>query len=168
MLKTKFDYDYTFGDFVTQYNLLKSFGKDEILLYESVKVGELALVIWSLKDKNKYAYDMLVVACAFGHLEVVKYLMKNGSDIHSGNNEALIVASEYGYVEIVKYLIKNGADIHAQREYALRTASEYGYLEVVKFLVENGADIHAENNYALRKASFKHYSDIVKYLKSKM
>ena len=48
-----------------------------------------------------------------------------------------------GRVNIVKYLVDNGANIHADDDCALREAAVNGYLEVVKYLVEKGANIHA-------------------------
>ncbi|AQN68735.1 ankyrin repeat protein [Saudi moumouvirus] len=49
-------------------------------------------------------------ACFRGHLDVVKYLIKNGADVHANNDRALELASECDYKKIVKYLIKNGAN----------------------------------------------------------
>ena len=44
------------------------------------------------------------------------------------------IASKYGHLEVVKYLVSNGANIHAQNDWALILASENGHLEVVKYL----------------------------------
>jgi hypothetical protein len=171
LMKENFDYVYTFGDFQKQYNLLKKYKNKNNLLLFSSKVGELALVIWSLKsganihDGNDYA---LRFASENGHLETVKYLVEAGADIHAENDYALRWASRKGHLETVKYLVNAGADIHAFNDAALRWASKNGRLEMVKYLVESGADIHADNDYALRSASENGRLDIVNYLKSKM
>ena len=81
-------------------------------------------------------------------------------------DNALIEASSGGHLDIVKYLVENGADIHAENDYALIWASNYGHLEVVKYLVENGANIHAENDEALRTARWNEDLEVVKYLES--
>jgi hypothetical protein len=101
LMKEKFDYDYTFGDFVTQYNLLKKYNsKDKNnLLMKSSKVGELALVIWSLK---------------------------NGADIHIEDDYALRYASYGGHLETVKFLVESGADIHVYNDLPLGLASKKG------------------------------------------
>jgi len=99
-----------------------------------------------------------------GKLEIVKYLVENGANIHAKNDQALRNASYYGDLEIVKYLVKNGADIHVRNDEALRNACYKGQLEVVKYLVKNGADIHVRNDQALRWASYYGYFEIVKYL----
>jgi hypothetical protein len=139
-MKERFSYEYTFGNFVKHYNLLKDYNRNKNkndLLIESVKNKELPLVIWSLKK---------------------------GADINYQNTYALVTASENGYLEIVKYLVENGAKIHANNDEALRWASEKGYLEIVKYLVENGAKIHANNDEALRWASEKGHVKVVEYL----
>ena len=43
-------------------------------------------------------------------------------------------ASEYGRLDIVKYLVEQGADIHADDDYALRYAVTYDHLEIVDYL----------------------------------
>jgi len=63
-------------------------------------------------------------------------------------NDALLIASKNGHLDIVKYLIKNGADIHTEDDFALILAKEFGYLNVVEYLIENGANVNANNNQA--------------------
>ena len=143
LMKEKFDYEYTFGNFVTQYNLLKKYLKMknyEYLLVKSSKKGELNLVIWCL---NK------------------------GADIHFNYEGALRLASRNGHLETVKYLVENGANIHAYNDVALRLASAKGQLETVKYLVDSGADIHVFNNTPLRYAIESGNSELENYLRSK-
>ena len=89
----------------------------------------------------------------YGHLEVVKYLVSQGADIHANNERALRRACEEGHLDVVKYLVEQGANIHADNEYALHWASRKGHLEVVKYLVSQGADVHARDELALQCAS---------------
>ena len=69
------------------------------------------------KDKNKYKTltpkqlnEVFIDSCAYGYLEVVKYLLtspdlKEHADIHADNDEGFIWACVNGYLELVKYLI---------------------------------------------------------------
>ena len=75
-------------------------------------------------------------------------------------------ASIYGHLDIVKYLVEHGSNIHANNDYALRWASYNGYLDVVKYLVEHGANIHAKNDEALRDADERNHFNVFNYLKS--
>ena len=167
LMKEKFDYVYSFGNFVTQYNLLKNYKNNE-LLSNSAKIGELALVVCSLKngaDIHALNDEALRWASKNGKLEVVKYLIEQGADIHALNDYALIWASYNGHLEVVKYLVEQGADIHTLNDFALKHASKNGHLEVVKYLVKQGADIHAQNDAALKYASLYEHLEVVKYLK---
>jgi len=111
---------------------------------------------------------LLKQASTRGYLNVIKYLVENGVDIHVENDCALRYSAQNGHLEIVKYLIKNGADIHAQNDYSLRYSAENGYFQIVKSLVENGADIHVKNKFALRASSMYGYLDIVNYLENQL
>ena len=106
-----------------------------------------------------------IYACRKGQIDQVKYLVKQGADIHANNNEALRLASKYGKYDVVKYLVENGA---ANNDKALRLASKYGHIHIVKYLVEQGAvDIHARDK-ALRLAGEYGHIHIVKYLLSSL
>ena len=99
-----------------------------------------------------------------GNIELVKYFLDNGADVHSSNDYAVRTASQKGYLEIVKYLVENGANIHADNDRAFLSAIQHGHFEVVKYLVEKGANIHANNDDAVRLAiQYKNF-EIVKYL----
>ena len=70
-----------------------------------------------------------------GRLDQVIIALKNGANIHAGNDDALIYASWNGHLEVVKYLVGAGANIHAGNDDALKSASRNGHLEVVNYLV---------------------------------
>ena len=69
------------------------------------------------KDKNKYKTltqkqlnKVFIDSCAYGHLEIVKYLLtsadlKEHADIHADNDYGFRLACANGQLEIVKYLI---------------------------------------------------------------
>ena len=79
-------------------------------------------------------------------------------------NIALHRASSGGNLDIVKYLIGLGANIHSYSESALGTSAYHGHLDVVKYLVDHGADIHVDDKYPLRWSVFMEKPDVTKYL----
>ena len=171
LMKKQFGYVYTFGNFDKQYEILVKYKKFNAVLLESAIKGELALVIWELKNgfDIHYGDDLaLRLASDNNHLKVVKYLVESGANIHAENDYALRFASRDGNLEVVKYLLEHGANIHAKDDYALRMASEKGHLEVVKCLIEHGANIYSNYDYALRWASRNGHLDVVNYLESKI
>ncbi len=136
--------------------------------------GRLDHVIISLmghgaNTNNDYA---LRLASQGGHLDIVKYLINAGADIHGNDDFALRWASNNGHLEVVKYLVElkpDGAKIHAFDDYALRYSSRNGHLDIVKYLVElkpDGANIHANDDGALGWASINGHLEIVRYLKN--
>jgi len=100
-------------------------------------------------------------ACKNGNMEKVKELLSDG-EVDLDNS--LCYVSEKGHLEVVKYLISMGADVHTRNDYPLGLASMNGHLEVVKYLISMKAYVHAENDFALRWASYNGRLDIVKYL----
>lgn len=109
-------------------------------------------------DTREYCIKNFLVPYAdishFGHLEVVKYLISKGADIHAKvdnkinslheGEATLMLAASSGQLEIVKYLIAQGANVNNQSKYyatALKSAAGTGQLEVVKYLISKGANI---------------------------
>ncbi|AVL95221.1 ankyrin repeat protein [Moumouvirus australiensis] len=97
-------------------------------------------------------------------LEMVKFLVNFGANIHTKGDEPLNQASKYGEPDIVQYLVDVGANINADKDKALISACSGNHLNVVKYLVKNGANINADNDKALMTACYKNNLDIIKYL----
>jgi hypothetical protein len=142
ILKEQFDYSYVSGN------------------------PELQLKIF--KESKGNFNELLIEASYYGSLELVKYALGKGANIHASNDLALRWASQSGHLEVVKYLVERGADIHLFNDEALTWASSNGQLEVVKYLVEQGADIHAKDDEALKWASRNGHLEVVKYLNEQM
>jgi ankyrin repeat protein len=90
-----------------------------------------------INEKDK----LMCCVSRYGHLQVVKYLVSQGANVHAYANYAVRLASENGHLKVVKYLVSQETDIQANNNQAVRWASEYGHLEVVKFLVSQGAEL---------------------------
>ena len=88
-------------------------------------------------------YTPLIKASEFGHIGVVKLLLKYNADVNIqaiDGRTALIVASALGHFEIVKELVKYGADIHIKIKEtnlnAYTIAKLHGHKKIVKFLTK--------------------------------
>jgi hypothetical protein len=105
-----------------------------MLMVKNIRTPTIKLNIHA-NDEEGFRY-----ACQNGHLEVVKYLMKQEDkpNIHAYNEGGFRWACFYGHLEVVKYLMSldNKPNIHANNEFGFQLACHNGHLEVVKYLVE--------------------------------
>jgi uncharacterized protein len=127
----------------------------------------------NVQDDN--GHTPLMLACAHGHLEVVKYLLLKGADSSLqnklGDKTALLISVHKNYTEIVDALLVNGADINQSNirgdTAALVTAYE-GNLPLMKYLQYYGANMNHRTTtngyYVLHLASFQGHSHIINYL----
>ena len=137
------------------------------LVYEVEPVGEIYEERGYYQKYKAPALNMKLLGDKW-NLDIIKYLVENGANIHTEKNYLLKAAAENGYLEIVKFLVEKGANIHAGDDYVLKSAAYNGHLEMVKYFVEKGANIHAHNDEALKWAAEKGHLEVVKYLNSKI
>jgi len=138
--------------------LVRKFHEDEIL--EQTRKNNLDLVIIFFKvGKKKIIDEVLIEACRWGHLEIVKYIVENGvktalaprdrrSHIHFSNENPLRASCLNMRLEIVKYLVEKGANIHCENDSLIRRiCRDWCCLtEITKYLIEKGANIHANED----------------------
>jgi len=67
-------------------------------------------------------------------------------------SSSLVESCRYGHLDVAKYLVKNGADVHHEKDSPIQEAISSGYLDIVKFLVENGVEVKGNNNICIKKA----------------
>jgi ankyrin repeat domain-containing protein 17 len=130
------------------------------------------------------------LACAGGFLDVVKILLSNGGSINLGQSTPLMEASQEGHIELVQYLIENGSDVNQITRagdtgilnfyfklkinyflwLALGYACESGHTEVAEILLNSGAHIDQAENEGrtpLMKAARAGHTCTVRYLITK-
>ena len=128
-----------------------------------------------LENMNCKWNEPLKVACQYGHLEIVMYLLSHGRweyDVSKRTDTLLHIASVYGHVPIVKYLLANGHKtyintIDSCRRTPLHCACKKGKLELVRLLIENGANLEVRgpgDTTPLSYACHHGHLDIVKFL----
>jgi hypothetical protein len=119
-------------------------------------------------DVRKNSTDRLLHKYSeLGKLNVVKFLVEKGANIHYNNEHCTGTAAHYGYFDLVKYFYEKGADITAENGYIFYWAASQGHLEIVKFLLEKGIDIHINNDSALCLSAERGKLEVMKYLLEK-
>jgi len=83
--------------------------------------------------------DVFIWACQEGYIELVKFLVEQGVDVHVYGNNALIKSAESGHLEVVKYLVEKGANIHTNNDEPLRLAQENRHPKVVEYIQSLGS-----------------------------
>mgnify|MGYP001612241222 CR=1 FL=1 len=142
------------------------------------------LDFWFDPNVNTTIFDdtVLMNEWLYLHFELVKFLIKNGANIHKGypsppllhaifvgnlqitelliekgvsmdDDNILILAVSQKSLEIVEFLIKKGIIVSKNDEEALMRAILNKNTKMIDLLIKYGADIHILNNYALRCAA---------------
>jgi len=117
-----------------------------------------------VKTDDEYIKKSLLSCAYYGELDILKYLRKNGADIHFENDRLLDVASNMGRMEVVKWLVRKGCytwDV-------IGMVLKYEDFDTVKFLMRKGCDCRGYYNKKykiLRK--FKTFSRGMKVIKQK-
>ena len=116
------------------------------------------------KEERKLMIDLALPNSSLsGNIDLVKYLLDLGANIHFDNELALRFALEEDLLDVAKFLIQQGANLDLVKNRQLVAASAEGRLETVKFLVENGAN---EINQALDAARQNNRLEVINYLES--
>jgi len=132
---------------------------------------------WENRNKIKTASGctLLHYAVASGKLNIIQWLLKEGSNIDETDDfglTALSCAASKGHLEIVKWLLKvGGAKIDERTRRGLTVllcAASKGQLEVVKWLLEEGGakidEKDNENNTSLLFAAMNGELETVQWL----
>ena len=97
--------------------------------------------------------SVLLFACYFGHLDVVKWLLQNECSMDETSGEGyscLLIASTNGHLETIKWLLENGCsfdDRYNNIESCLLLAATYGHSETVKWLFQKRMSIWGKSKY---------------------
>lgn len=135
----------------------------KMLLFKSTQHGILEYVKYFVETgiDFKIKNHALSLACIYGYLDIVTYLIENGASLIKQRQSCLGLAVSHGRFETVKYLIEK--DVNSNNNSMLLSATQSGNLEIVKYLVGKGA-VDNEFNEALISAIRNNYFDIARYL----
>lgn len=141
--------------------------------------------IKSLKIEKLHLGQGLELACIFGHIKIVEYLLsskelKEHAEIDYRKNIAIMKACKHGHLDIVKYLLespklKKHANIHItvsdMEDYPFMLAAEYNQDEIVKYLMElkdkNKPDIKSSEYGVVKEYLLKGNLEMFKYIVEK-
>lgn len=99
-------------------------------------------------------FTALGLACFFGHLDEVKFLLEHDADVNLPANNSLRVAPLHSACAIAHYpmaelLLRNGADVNARQQAdvtPLHEAAHLGQTALARLLLEYGADPQARRD----------------------
>ncbi len=132
--------------------------------YGYVSIIKYLVQEYKFSEKKEEVLNQALVN-SFNYIDIIKYFVLEGANIHTQNSQILINASIISNIELIKYLISEGADIHAQDDKALMIASWKGDLRIVKYLLSIDIDTSiSQIDKALIYASYNEKLNVVKYL----
>lgn len=167
--------------------------------YKIIEKGDLEslrTIVRSNTDILKNWCYGICFAVNANNLEIIKFLVEYGADVHYNDNYSLREASRSGRLDILMYLVnecnidpainnnevlvaasKNGhidivkflldhPKVTTIDNYALSEAVSNGNIDIVKLLVEHGADAKSCYDFAMKYAANKGYSKTIKYITS--
>ncbi|KAK2714307.1 hypothetical protein QYM36_008761 [Artemia franciscana] len=118
-------------------------------------------------------WTALHIASKYNNLEIVKYLVSEGSNVNAKTNDGrkpIHVAAKSGHIDTVEFFLSKGLRIDvsdAENRTLLHYAVDANQLEVVKYLIAKGADVNANDisvQSPLHGAAFYGYKEIVEVL----
>ena len=129
----------------------------------------------SLEIDHPEKQTLLHIACIYGHIPIIQYLVKKGFDINAPSTigeTPLHIACSNGHLSAVRYIIET---LHASTDSvdkdgynALHFAAKNGHVPVVKYLIEKvniSPEIKTNNNStSLHLAIENNRLDVIKYL----
>ena len=90
----------------------------------------------------------LVIATAYGRLEIVRQLLDRGAPVENGRPTPLFMAAAGGYTDIFNLLLEHGADpskVYNSIGTPLQAAACGGYIDMAKRLLDAGVSVESNN-----------------------
>ena len=85
---------------------------------------------WEIIDRK------LIDSAKAGNYDDAEKSLDAGADVRAYSNSALIYACAYGHPKIVRLLLKNGANIHIGNDFLFQFTKDRGHAEVTAVLNE--------------------------------
>ena len=127
---------------------------DIVQLKKLVAAGE------NIKQKDYKGLTPLMRAAAFGHTDIVKFLLRKGADVHGRDNNGntpLKHAAWSDKTQIIDLLVAKGADLEAKNNLgttAIWSAVITGRVNMVENMIGHGANMNVANQYGMSAIRF--------------
>ena len=127
----------------------------------------------NINAKGNDDWAILHIASQVNNLEMVRYLVDEGSNINAKNasgSKPIHIAAREGYKDTVEFFLSKGLsinDLGAANQTLLHYATMKGQLEVVKYLITQGADVNARDTNGhtpMHIAAIFGYKDVIEVL----
>lgn len=156
----------------------------QVDIFSAAAAGKLetlkALISESPKKANQYSadgYPLIGLACTFGQMDCVRYLISQGADVNAVAQNSLQImplhaAAAANRTDIVRLLLENGAEVNALRQdgfSAIHEAVQKGNLEMTELLIQYRADPAlktAGGKSAINLAYANRQVEIIQFLES--
>ena len=127
------------------------------LIHDCARYNNLSMLKRVLQKKGKInsvdedGYTAFFLACYYGYIKIVKYLIKQGCDINYSRNRLRPIhgAANMGHTNVLRILVNNGVNVDSKEcgddRTALHWAVQEGRSKAAEFLIKNGADINKLN-----------------------
>ncbi|XP_021366299.1 ankyrin-3-like [Mizuhopecten yessoensis] len=127
-----------------------------------------------LDEKSQNGLNALLHCCAYGSIEIFKYLVQNGMDTATKSNQGvtcLMIAAGKNNFSMVQHLVETYPgqldEKNQKGENALLYCCVNGSIEIFQYLVQNGLDTATKSNQGetcLMDAAYKNNFSMVQHL----
>lgn len=112
--------------------------KNDLLLAIAIDLGDIEICKYLINDRSNKEYA-LTLACGYDKLDIAKWLVSIGANIHHEGDYPLHVACAAGHTEIVQWLLSLEAE---HIDYGILTCCKRNQLEILHLLLQrNNNDI---------------------------
>lgn len=144
-------------------------------IFDSVAIGNISDLKKVLKESDVNAVNvsnenLLHIAAAHGHTEIIDYLISKGAKLDVKDKKGrtpLHRAAEKGHVNAVKVLLQAGANMYSldqEGKTPLHLASQNQHTDVLRSILKKEARRHKNQHNFLHMAALKDDSDLVDML----
>jgi ankyrin repeat protein len=112
------------------------------------------------------SFNKLVFLVQGGDMNKLKEMVEGEIDCDINTGNMLAEACSFGRLDVAKYLVEKGADIHADKELALSStfdSGSYMRIDIIKFLLSCGANLEIAMNNCYKEDMKQ---DVIEYLNS--